>query len=192
MHQPSRRTFLNQTGAAAGAALVGLSLPQFLAACREAEKARSAGGSFKVLAPDEATEIEAVSACIVPTTDTPGASEAGAIYFIDNILGSARPDLVEPIRAGMADLQARARTATGTSANFSDLDEATQISVLTEIEKTSFFSRIRLLTLAGMLADPSYGGNRDGIGWKLIGFEGHFGWQPPFGWYDAHQGGGEA
>lgn len=192
MHQHSRRRFLRQTGAAAGAALAGVSLVEFLSACQEAEKARTAGGSFKVLAPDEATEIEAVAACIVPTTDTPGAREAGAIYFIDNILSSARQDLVEPVRNGMADLQARVRKAAGPSERFSVLDEEAQIAALTEIERTGFFSRIRFLTLAGLLADPSYGGNRDQIGWKLIGFEGHFGWQPPFGWYDEHDGSAEA
>ena len=26
------------------------------------------------------------------------------------------------------------------------------------------------LTLEGFLGDPIYGGNRDGVGWKMIGF----------------------
>ena len=31
-----------------------------------------------------------------------------------------------------------------------------------------------------------YGGNRDRVGWKLIGFEDRMAYQPPFGYYDAH------
>ena len=31
---------------------------------------------------------------------------------------------------------------------------------------------------------PAYGGNRDGVGWKLIGFEDRHVFQPPFGYYD--------
>lgn len=31
---------------------------------------------------------------------------------------------------------------------------------------------------------PKYGGNRDGIGWKLLGFEIQHSFQPPFGFYD--------
>jgi hypothetical protein len=43
---------------------------------------------------------------------------------------------------------------------------------------------IRFLTIAGTFANPSWGGNRDKIGWRLLGFEDRFVWQPPFGDYD--------
>jgi hypothetical protein len=35
-----------------------------------------------------------------------------------------------------------------------------------------------------MFASPSYGGNRNLVGWKLLGFDDRFAWQPPFGYYD--------
>jgi hypothetical protein len=35
-----------------------------------------------------------------------------------------------------------------------------------------------------MFSLPSYGGNRDGVGWKLIGFEDSHVFYPPFGHYD--------
>ena len=44
---------------------------------------------------------------------------------------------------------------------------------------------MRMLTLCGMFALPSWGGNRDEAGWKLLGFEDRHAWQPPFGFYDA-------
>jgi hypothetical protein len=35
-----------------------------------------------------------------------------------------------------------------------------------------------------MFSLPSYGGNRGGVGWKLIGFEDAHVFQAPFGYYD--------
>ena len=37
---------------------------------------------------------------------------------------------------------------------------------------------MRMLTLCGMFALPSWGGNRDEAGWKLLGFEDRHAWQP--------------
>jgi len=37
----------------------------------------------------------------------------------------------------------------------------------------------------GFLASPAWGGNRDKVGWKLIGFEDAGAFQPPFGYYDT-------
>jgi gluconate 2-dehydrogenase gamma chain len=36
----------------------------------------------------------------------------------------------------------------------------------------AFFTRLRNDTIEGMFGDPMYGGNRDLVGWKLIGFPG--------------------
>ena len=44
----------------------------------------------------------------------------------------------------------------------------------------------------GLVADAKYGGNRDGVGWALIGFEREFAYQPPFGFYDRDEHGGAA
>ena len=44
---------------------------------------------------------------------------------------------------------------------------------------------MRFMTLCGFFGMSSYGGNRDNVGWELLGFDGHRGaWQPPFGHYD--------
>ena len=39
-----------------------------------------------------------------------------------------------------------------------------------------------------MFADPSWGGNREKSGWKLLGFDDRAIWQSPFGFYDANPG----
>jgi len=40
-----------------------------------------------------------------------------------------------------------------------------------------------------MFALPSYGGNRDGIGWTLLGFDDTHAYAPPFGYYDRDYAG---
>jgi hypothetical protein len=44
--------------------------------------------------------------------------------------------------------------------------------------------RHEVLTVAGLLALPSYGGNENRSGWKLVGFVDQHVWSPPFGHYD--------
>jgi gluconate 2-dehydrogenase gamma chain len=47
-----------------------------------------------------------------------------------------------------------------------------QIGGSTAFTSADFFSMFRQNVLEGMLADPAYGGNRDMVGWKWIGFPG--------------------
>jgi gluconate 2-dehydrogenase gamma chain len=47
-----------------------------------------------------------------------------------------------------------------------------QIGGSTVFTSADFFSLFRQNVLEGMLADPAYGGNRDMVGWKWIGFPG--------------------
>jgi gluconate 2-dehydrogenase gamma chain len=102
-------------------------------------------------------------------------------------------------RAGVEELDRRAGARAG--AAFRDLDEADQDAVLRELEQArssgpdladaaagvvpdvpvqqpvvedglDFFGLLVLHTRQGFYADPVYGGNRDRVGWRLIGFEG--------------------
>lgn len=167
---------------AAGAGL--LSLPALLNAAEHSAAAHHAAAELTTLEADEAQEFAAIAARILPSDDTPGATEGGVIYFIDKVLGSSRSELLEPLRAGLASLQASAHASFGV-ARFSELDALRQDALLESIEKTPFFEQMRFLTLAGMFTLPEYGGNRDHVGWDLIGFDHRHAWQPPFGYYDA-------
>jgi hypothetical protein len=40
-----------------------------------------------------------------------------------------------------------------------------------------------------MFSSPKYGGNYQGSGWKLIGFEDRHVFTPPFGYYDREYAG---
>ena len=63
-----------------------------------------------------------------------------------------------------------------------------QIQLIRNNEQTEFFELLRTHTLYGFLGNPSYGGNRDRVGWKLIGFEDRMVFQHPFGYYDTDGG----
>lgn len=62
--------------------------PAIASAASHAVTAAAAQGvvPFRALAPDEATELDAMAARILPSDDGPGASEAGVIHFIDRAL----------------------------------------------------------------------------------------------------------
>jgi hypothetical protein len=48
---------------------------------------------------------------------------------------------------------------------------------------------VRVHTIVAFLVDPDSGGNRDGVGWKVIGREPEHIFQPPFGYYDKDYAG---
>lgn len=179
-----RRAFLGHTGAAVGGGWITMTMPAILATAGAASAARAQDRAFRVLSPSEATEFEAIAAQIIPSGDTPGATEAGAIWFMDNALADSDATALERLREGLLGLQADIRE-TYAAESFASLDRARQIEVLSGIEDTPFFDTLRFLTLAGTFCSPSQGGNRDGVGWKLVGFEGPLPTQPPFGYYDA-------
>jgi hypothetical protein len=86
----------------------------------------------------------------------------------------------------MADFQMSIAERFPGAQKFSDLDESDQDKYLHSQEDSEFFGLVRFLTVAGFFSMSKYGGNRDDIGWKLLGLDSqHHGWQPPFGYYDA-------
>ena len=140
--------------------------------------------AFAALTTDEAADIGAMAERIMPSDDTPGAKEAGVIYFIDRALQTFDKDQLPFVRTGLKDVNKRAAKRKA-GARFSQLDTTQQDALLKEIENTPFFGGVRYVTMVGMFENPSWGGNRDSVGWKLLGFEPHAAHKPPFGYYDA-------
>jgi gluconate 2-dehydrogenase gamma chain len=141
--------------------------------------------SLSILDAGEAREIEAMAAQIIPADDTPGAREAGVIFFIDRALATFDQGKRALYTQGLKDLEARRDALFPGSHSIAALQPAQQIRLLQAIEKTDFFELVRTHTVLAFFGNPSYGGNRDQIGWKLIGFEDRFQFEPPFGYYDA-------
>ncbi len=134
-----------------------------------------------------AAEIDAITSQIVPSGDGPGAHEAGVIYFIDRALSTFDADLREAIARAWRWSSRSAKQMFPGSATIAALSNEQQIQLMHAIEKTDFFELLRTHTMYGFLGNPSYGGNRDRVGWKLIGFEDRMAFQPPFGYYDAQR-----
>lgn len=173
----SRRGFLK--GGAAG--LLHSMLPVSAGLVAGACSARDDDAPYAFLPPAEALDIAAIAARIIPTTDTPGATEAGVVHFFDQAFASDMKDAYVLAHSGLGTLNAS--IAEG---RFANQDAALQDSLLAAIEGQPFFELMRVMTIFGFFAMSEYGGNRDHIAWDLIGFKGHHGaWQPPFGYYDA-------
>ncbi len=161
--------------------------PQVLAAQEHAHRAAASGkAELAYLDRAAADEIEAIAAQIIPTDDTPGAREAGVIYFIDHALNTFDRDQQDDYRTGLADLQTKRLAMFPGSQSIAALTSGQQLALVRAIENTPFFETIRTHTILGFLATPDEGGNRNMVGWKLLGMEGRMVYEPPFGYYDAH------
>jgi gluconate 2-dehydrogenase gamma chain len=180
----TRRDFLRGAGEILAVTWVAGNWPAIAAAQAHAASAASSGRAALVfLSAADAADVESIAAQIVPSDDTPGAREAGALYFIDRSMRTWLAGRAGDFRAGLRDFQTRFAAAHSGTA-FASADDTTQRAFLTANEASEFFNSVRMLTLVGLFALPKYGGNRDAIGWRLIGFEDQHVFAPPFGYYD--------
>ena len=176
----SRRGFLKSASALAGSSLFRLSGASLAAIAQAACTARDEAATFVTLDEAEARDYGAAIARLIPATDTPGAADAGVIWFWDNVLGNYYAHLLEPVRG------LRERLLAETNGRFADLEADAQDAALQAIEDDGRFEIWRILTIFGFFAMEKHGGNKDHLSWDLVGYHGHHGaWQPPFGHYDA-------
>lgn len=137
---------------------------------------------------EQAKTIQAAAARIIPTDESgPGATEAGVVIYIDRQLASGygkdkyrytqgpwvegderivgyqgKDTPQDTYRAGI-DLLGK---------NFASLSPAEQDQCLENIEHTRFFQMLREHCIEGMMCDPMHKGNKNMVGWKLIGYPG--------------------
>ena len=180
----SRRDFLQSSGTLTGVTLLRIGSPALVAISQSACTAREQAAAFTVLGEREAADLTAIAARIIPTTDTPGATEAGVIYFIDNALAAEMSGELDAVRQGLAAFNAALRQVPPGRPDSTNYRPTSRTRSLPP-------ARMRIMTIFGFFAMSRYGGNKNHIGWDLIGFEGHHGvWQYPFGDYDAGIHGG--
>jgi len=200
----TRREILSQGLTGISAAWVSAHWPAMLSAASHARHAAKSNepAKFEFFTSEQAAEIEAASARIIPTTDTPGAREAGVVFFIDRALVTFAKDNQKLYAEGLPELQARAREMFPALEKFSAATPEQQDEILKSLDAQSsagrgrsarrraaaqsFFQTLRVHTIAGFLIDPDSDkrGNRGGVGWKVIGREDAHMFQPPFGFYD--------
>ena len=180
-----RRNFLQAAAGTAASAWFGANLSEILAAGRFAAEAPQEK-PWEFLTAEQARLLDAVTAQIIPTDDTPGAREARVVRFIDHSLATFRKGQQQPMTNSLKELQTLVATQRPGGPPFVEMSSADQIAMLTEFEKSRrpLFNYLRNQTMVGMFAHPVHGGNYQKIGWKLIGFEDRYSWAPPFGYYD--------
>ena len=155
--------------------ILELALATHAAAIAEAQQhahqAVKVEGKLQSLSAGEAVEVEALASLIIPSGSTPGAREAGVTYFIDKALTTFERDKQEAYRQGLRAVKARREELFPGSTSIAGLKPDDQIRLAEAIEKTAFFEMLRVHTLMAFLGPPEYGGNRNQVGWALIGFK---------------------
>jgi gluconate 2-dehydrogenase gamma chain len=201
--QPARRQFLWQASGVAGAAWVSAQWPTLVAAAQHAHEAIHSKTSvkFEILTHQQAREVEAIASQIIPTDDLPGAREAGVVYFIDRALKTFASDSLPLYQKGLVGLNQATSEAYPGVKSFADATPEQQEKLLTELTEehqsgtlpprrrpslvsSDFFQIIWQHSVFGFLVDPEAGGNRDYVGWKVIGRDPAHSFSPPFGFYD--------
>jgi len=136
--------------------------------------------------------VSAACERILPRDEDPGAQDANVPVYIDRMLqtpelGRMRQDFIQ----GVAALERRSQRMF--QAGFAQATPAQQDELLGIFKdspagsgEAHFFELLLVLTLEGFLGDPSYGGNKGKVGWRLVGFDaiGTIAMAPPEG-YDG-------
>jgi gluconate 2-dehydrogenase gamma chain len=180
----SRREFVVTAGSIGAVWFLASARERGEAVAHAAHEVAQAQPTLKVLTRDQAAEVEAFASRIIPTDDTPGAKEAGVVYFIDHALSAWAKDQLPSVTEGLTKLRRDVGAKFRGQTRLSALTPAQQDEVLRSIEQTPFFGQMRFATIAGMFSLPTYGGNKDFIGWKLVGQVDAMEFKAPFGWYD--------
>jgi gluconate 2-dehydrogenase gamma chain len=174
----SRREFLERTVQGSALLWVSQGLARPLAA-----RAASQSKVHTALSATEWEAVEAIAARILPTDEDPGSREAGCVNFIDKALANEDAMILPLYQMSLAALEGHCQVAFENS--FAGLSEGQQDKVLSQVESgkisgwpqgpirpEAFFATVRFHTLVGFVANPSYGGNQDYVGWKVMGFPG--------------------
>ena len=184
----SRRKFLVASAAGVSGAWLTANWPGIAAAADHAAHMASAPAlvptKFVFFTAEEAADVDAIAAQVLPSGATPGAREAHAVYFIDQAFATFNADLAPSFRQGLAAFQHAYRQAQPSGGAFAAASVADQLAYLKTVDTTAFFESVRQLTVLGTLSASKYGGNFEGKGWRIMGFEDQHIFEPPFGYYD--------
>ncbi len=117
---------------------------------------------------------------LIPADDFPGGWDAGVGDYLDRQFAGDLSDVVDLFRGGLDALDVEARTAAGV--NFAALAPDAQDELLRRVEagevatdwpvdSADFVRAAAEHAAEGYYGDPGNGGNRDGVSWRMIGFE---------------------
>lgn len=135
-----------------------------------------------VLTASEARTVTAAFERMFPADDRgPGATDIGVTTYLDRSLVGAYREDVSTYRAGLANLDAA--SIRQWSLPFTEASVEQQDTLLGLLERgeipdwespaqAPFFDTLRAHLQEGLFSDPAYGGNRDKLGWQVLGHPG--------------------
>lgn len=117
---------------------------------------------------------------LIPADDFPGGWDAGVGDYLDRQFATDLQPWVETYRVGLDALDAESREVAGMQ--FAQLTPSAQDDLLRRVERgevqadwsvdpAEFFRAAAHHAAEGYYGDPDNGGNRDGMSWRMIGFE---------------------
>ena len=195
----SRRQFLSRAAAGAGAVAAAGALAG-TGSTAEAQPHPHAppnapeahGGvaseSFLFFTTQQGHTVDAIAERMIPADPLgPGAREAGVVFYIDRSLVGPYAHLKDVYRVGLEAIDTYSHATHG--AAFRDLTPERQDAVLRAMDDgkatgftaptaKGFFELLLSHVREGMFSDPSHGGNRNFIGWRLLRHPG-VQWQHP-------------
>lgn len=117
---------------------------------------------------------------IIPADEHgPGAVEAGALRYIERTLDEQRPELRPLYVEGLRRLQEASKERHGIA--FDELDPDRADGVLRALSTgelgggdsdPAFLELVRAHAIEGVFGDPVHGGNRECVGWEMVGYPG--------------------
>lgn len=134
---------------------------------------------YRFFTPEEAKCVIALCEQIIPKDESPGATEAGVIHYIDRQLSEVFYYDQETYRQGIKNLDDL--SAKKYSKAFEELDFDTQTRLLIAMESnqmdekewpsgkpSDFFNLVRSHTMQGFYGSPIHGGNKDFMSFEML------------------------
>lgn len=138
--------------------------------------------SYHFFTGPEAALVIGLCEQIIPKDDTPGATDAGVIFYLDRQLRGPFAQHQELYRLGLAAFEKTCQQLHQRS--FSQLNPDEKIGVMRLVEsgkaptelwqgiaQASFFSRLIEHTMQGFYGNPRHGGNRGYVSYKMLGLD---------------------
>ena len=135
---------------------------------------------WRFLTAQEAFTLDAIAERIIPADEDAGASDAGAVTFIDRQLTGILKKHQKTYRSGLIGIDHASRGRFGKP--FAELEPAQQDEILSAAEAAkvdakdwnpaqakAFFELVRDHVMQSFYGDPRHGGNRDYASWRMLG-----------------------
>lgn len=134
---------------------------------------------YRFFTEDEASLLIGICEQIIPTDDAPGATDTGAIVFIDRQLGSRYRQHQQTYRHGLESFRLTCAQVYGRP--FQELTTAQKIEALQAIESDrvpkelwaqtsapAFFNLVLAHTMQSFYGSPRHGGNRNYASYRML------------------------